>query len=568
MPDLIPNAELVLFVNSLFPSSFDWDETAAKLKEYEKAYDDVQAGWLMTAFDYMLRRGIKENRKDPEVFSDQWATSVSVYPVPLGQLPVEVANFWSEIVVRVDAPQCVARLHHLLFELKHGNGGEHARKASSAYLELGISDWTRLDRVNCLYWSVELSRRVGDTADRVIAPLVELAELSLDKAESEPGVALHALEVLTREVPSLEILPTLLGRARLAYPDPRLVAITMEMQAAIAKGDDGSRIVELHRELVRESIDFALQREGIAKMKFLEEAAQLATKYGEKELLKEAMQAMQAMTIEELDLKRISVEVEIPSGVIEVQVERVVNQSSLDAAFNFLVLQSPPSGNIYQNTEMMKTLSAEFVFQDLIPTTLLRSDALASYTPINDEDARDQKLSHVEVMNLGLGSEIVSRIFVSLLARFTPNPEEIGNIIGAADHVDSSTARSLSRVFLAFQEGEFEVAATLAIPKIETLARARLAKMGNLQYQVQRGSKRGVYPQLGTLIRDLRPSLDPSWYRFLLTFLVSNFGPNYRNELSHGYVEEVDIHSSAMVLLSALYLALMPVEIANVFTNE
>ncbi|OIQ79111.1 hypothetical protein GALL_391680 [mine drainage metagenome] len=92
--------------------------------------------------------------------------------------------------------------------------------------------------------------------------------------------------------------------------------------------------------------------------------------------------------------------------------------------------------------------------------------------------------------------------------------------------------------------------------------------MGNLQYQVQRGSKRGVYPQLGTLIRDLRPSLDPSWHRFLQTFLVSNFGPNYRNELSHGYVEEVDIHNSAMVLLSALYLALTQVEIANVFTNE
>lgn len=192
------------------------------------------------------------------------------------------------------------------------------------------------------------------------------------------------------------------------------------------------------------------------------------------------------------------------------EVARVVHQPSLDKALNFLVLQSPPSGNIDQNANTMRALSAEFVLQDLIPTTLLRSDALASYTPINDEDARDQKLSHIEVMNLGLGSEIVSRIFIALFARLAPNLEELESIIDKADHVDSATTHSLARAFLAFQEGEFEVAATLAIPRIETLARARLAKMGNLQYRVQRGSKRGVYPQLGTLIRDLRPSLDSS----------------------------------------------------------
>jgi hypothetical protein len=522
----------------------------------------------VTAFDYWLQREVSKDRKKSGAFGDRISGPEGAYPIRLGELPSDVAEFWSEMSSLVESPQLVARLEHLLFELKHGNMGERGRRAASAYLALGMSDWTRLDRVNCLYWSGELSRRVGDAADRVIAPLIELAESSLDQAASEPGVALHALEVLTREVPSLEVLPKLLERARSAYRDPWLVAVTIEMQVAIAKGDRSSRSVELHRELVRESIDFAMQQEGIAKMKFLEEAAQLATKYGEDDLLKEAMQAMQAMTIEELDLKFISVEAEIPIEVIDAQVELVTRQTSLGAALNFLILQSPPSGKIDQNTEMMERLSAEFVLQDLIPTTLLRSDAMASYTPISDEDVRDQKLSHVEVMNLGLGSEIVSRIFVSLLDRFTPSPEEIGSVIGAADHVDSSTARSLGRAFHAFHEGEFEVAATLATPKIETLARARLAQTGNLQYQVQRGSKRGVYPQLGILIRDLQASLDPSWHRFLLTFLVSNYGPNYRNELSHGYIEDVDIRSSAMVLLSALYLALTPVGVVDVFTNE
>lgn len=563
MPERIPNTDLVQAFNSLFPSSLDWHEISAKLKEYEKVNGDQQAGWLMTAFDYMLNTERGGKRKNSKSFNPLMEISTSVYPIPLDQLPVAVADFWSEIAAHVKAPQCLARLHHLLFELKHGNGGEHARIASSAYLELGSCDWSRLDQVDCLYWSRELSRRVGDSGDRVIEPLMHLAELSLDQEEREPGVALFALEVLIEEDPSLEALPTLLDRARMAYRDPWLVAITIEMQTAILADKDGSRAAELHRELIRESIDFALQREGIVKMKSLEDAAKLATKYGEKALLREATQAMQVMTVEELDLKEISVSIEIPSQVIDAQVDRVVNQPSLGEAFKLLVTQLPPSGNLERNIETMENLSEEFPIQDIFPTTLLRNDALASYTPTHEEDAQDQKLSRVEAMGMGVGSEIVSRILLDLLNKFNPELDDLADLIGAMEHVDPSTARLLAEALLAFRGGNFEVSAALAVPRIETLARARLSLLGNLQYQVQRGSKRGVYPQLGVLIHELKESLDPSWHRFLYTFLVSNFGPNFRNEFSHGYVDRVEKRYCAMVLLCALYLALTPGECAG-----
>ena len=568
LPEFVPTNELMLYVNSLLPTAKDWYDVSAGLKEYEIQHADRQAGWLMTAFDYHLMRGSEENRKTSDTFNQLIATSDRIYPTPLKLLPSEVSNFWSEVLVRIQAPVGLARLHHLLFEIGHGNGGERARAASTAYLELGVSDWDRLDRVNCLYWSIELSRRVKDPIDRVIEPLVALADLSLSQTEPEPGVALHALEILTREVPQLPELPALLEKARLSYLDPWLVAMVVEMQVAVVKPANPARVAELHRELVRESIDYASTREGIAKMKFLEDAAKLATKYNEKELLKEATQAMQAMTMEDLDLKLISVSIDIPTHEIEDLISKFVDLSSLSVALEKIVASLPPSGKIDANKESERKFREEFVFQSLVTTTKIRDDALAGYTPINEEDALDQRLSQIEMTSIGISSEILSRIFMDLLNKFNPSQGELEALIAKFDHVDSTSSRLLTKGLLAFQAGEFDIAVALVVPRLETIARARLAKLGALQYQVQRGSKRGVYPQLGPLIGELKPTIDPSWHRFLYTFLVSNFGSNFRNEFSHGYIDGVDIRSSALVLLCGLFLALTPIEHENVFTNQ
>lgn len=52
--------------------------------------------------------------------------------------------------------------------------------------------------------------------------------------------------------------------------------------------------------------------------------------------------------------------------------------------------------------------------------------------------------------------------------------------------------------------------------------------------------------------------MDRSWDRFLWTFLVSPFGPNYRNELLHGYVDDATRVPAALTILAALRLALIP----------
>ena len=102
------------------------------------------------------------------------------------------------------------------------------------------------------------------------------------------------------------------------------------------------------------------------------------------------------------------------------------------------------------------------------------------------------------------------------------------------------------------------------MPRIETLVRSLCDEKKVLRFRVQRDNKqgrstRGQFPQLGALLGQLRPWLDPSWYRFFWTFLVSPFGFNFRNELLHGYVDEVGPGHASLTLLAALRLALVPV---------
>jgi hypothetical protein len=170
----------------------------------------------------------------------------------------------------------------------------------------------------------------------------------------------------------------------------------------------------------------------------------------------------------------------------------------------------------------------------------------------------------MEIIGLGMGGEVTARVLEEALARFSPSEDDLMSILQSLPHVSASIARSLARALLNVQHESFEEATTVAMPRIESLVRALCQEKGVLRYRVQRDQKdgpsiRGQYPQLGALLVQLRPWMDRSWDRFLWTFLVSPFGPNLRNELLHGYTEEVTRSHAALTILAALRLALVPV---------
>lgn len=565
LPDPDAPDDLIDYLDARSAAAEDWYGIAAALLERERSTGDVQAGWLMTAFDYGLARRVGEGRNGKDAFGEKFSAGGSTYPTPLGQVPAEAITLWSSIAERVTTPAARARLHHLLFERGDDNLGAHGREAAAAYLALGTGAWSRLERANCLHWAVDLSQRVGDkaAAATVLPALVTLASESLDQERREPGVALHALEVLADEDPGCPDLPLLLERARTTYSDPFLTSHTIRIQEQVFKGDPAKR-EQLRRETVLAYYQHAMGfPPGLLRMSFLEDAAKIAGQYGLTDLSDQAIEAMQEMNINDLDLKTFSATMSIPAEAVDAHVAGLVGQPSLADVLHALVASEAPTGNVDRNRTGMQEIAKQTPFASLLPTKHLGGDGLARYTSTSDEDRIDEQLARAEGIGLGLAGPVTARILDEALAKFAPNLDDLVQILQILSHVSAPAASSLARALLAFQSGNYEAAATMTMPRIEALVRTLCEEKKVLRFRVQRDQKqgpstRGQYPQLGALLRQLRPWLDPSWYRFLWTFLVSPFGPNFRNELLHGFTEEVTPALAALTLLAALRLALIP----------
>lgn len=180
------------------------------------------------------------------------------------------------------------------------------------------------------------------------------------------------------------------------------------------------------------------------------------------------------------------------------------------------------------------------------------ADGLPRYQATDEEDRDDERLARVEMVALSLGGPVVARIMSEVLERFDATEADLIDIFSEGALVSPSTAASLARAFCHYRQGDAEAAAHVATPRIETMARAALAN--EPLFRVQRQRARGQFPQLGALLAKLGDRLDPSWVRFLQTFLVSPHGPNFRNELLHGFVDKVHSVQASLVLLCAWYL--------------
>lgn len=563
LPDALPNRDLMVTLQAAAEKAHRWSDISEALRRRESSTGDLQAGWLMTAFDYVLTHSLMgaSGRPGRGAFTEANSLNGDCYPMPLARVPNEVRALWSETALATDSPLCLARLHHLLFEMREGNVGLHARAAISEYFKLGTGEFDRLDRVLFLYWARELSRRIKahDDAKQVIKPLFRIAEDSLAQETPEPGVALPALQIVAEEDPGNAALPDLLCQARQTYDQPWLVERVIAIQEVVAQGDT-DRKQQLRRELVQHAYDFAEGHEGMLRMVHMEHAARLARDKGFPDLLLKATSAMQAMTLDDLDLQKHAFTVPFPKEAADAYIASLVGRASLADALTTLTKNEPPTGDKDKNTAQAEHLKSVAVLGSLIPKVHLGDDALPRVKAVTDEDKEDERLAEVEEWRLIIGAEVTAQILSALLDQFYPTLEELSQILQSRPHVPPHAAQTISKALHAFGSEHFDEAAALAMPKIETLVRARLSMTGDLQYRIQKQQTPGQYPTLGSLLSDLRPKIDPSWHRFLRTFFVSRFGRNYRNELLHGFVAEVTRKDAALVLLGALYLALAPLD--------
>lgn len=554
LPPAVPEQSILSFIDEELINAEDFWDVERGLRSRLLETQNSQVEWLGVAFAYQITVDTQRGPKGTHDFIDGQD--------PFGNADDQVLQFWNAVASSVSLPAMRARLHHILFIAREGNPGQHARDAAAAYLELGTGTWSGVKRVRCLEWALHLYKTVGDSAGvaSVIPALLVVAEESLEGESSTPGISLPALEAVANEVPSDPTLAVLIAKARDRYPDSRLTSNTIHIQKIIHKGDH-TKITQLNREMVDSYLLEASQVEGILRMKFLEDGAQLAAKYGISDLHDDAIRQMQDMDFESMGFVKIESEVRLEGEMLDAirrqidgRVAFLLDGQSLVDSLSRLISSRPPSGLLSENEEQVGSQDREFPLQALFTTTQVRQDGLPSYTDALPGDARDRKLSQLETLHMFGPFEPTTRLLFEILGAHAPTQAELTLLLTREAISDATTAEHLAISLLAFQDGDYFSATTRALPLIERLARAHLAALGVATYRIQSGSRRAGIAQLGGLLTDLGPYLDDSWFRFLQTFLVGKFGPNFRNELLHGYLSEVRAQECALTILCALYL--------------
>jgi len=556
-PNTIASAELVAFLDEACAAASDMHEVSGPLMKRSNQGDN-DAGWLATAFDYMLPWHPWKLFDGDKTFGQMLTGGFGSYPMPLGELPPEVLDLWASAAEQSAAPAAIARLNHLLFHAKRGHAGERLRAAAIAYRALAHSSRGRHDRVSFAAWSRELYQRVGDVveAKALLSILEDLARESMDQEKREPGVALLAIEAIVRADAAYPVLDDLLDVADARYAkDPHIRQGVIELRLRTHPGDVAKRD-QLRRAKVQVPLDHAeTLPPGINQMMFLEDAARLAHRHGFTDLEAKATAMLQKITEADLGLVRIESKGEIPMAVFDDAVGALLATGTMTGLLEGLARGESPTGDHDTNGALSEELAKEAPLATLFPTKLLGPDSMPQYTAETDEDREDERLATVENYNLGINGEIAARALEQGFAAFIPTAEELETALAVAPRVSSAVARSMARSLIAFRDGRFEDAAVVAMTRVETLVREVCRDADRLAYRTQDGRSRGGYPQLGGLLSALNEVLDPSWYRFLHTYLVSPFGSNYRNELFHGYVKDVSRVRAALTIVAALYLA-------------
>lgn len=509
LPEPIPSVGLLHALDKIESTSRDWLEISAGLRAIEAESRDLQAGWLMTAFDYYLARRVGADARNVPAFTPQISTAEFQYPSPLAKVPAEVLTLWANVSAQPTGSPSQARLHHLLVETRQGNVGEHARAAAAAYVVIGTSEWSRIERANCLHWALDLFRRVKDTAaaEALHEQFVGLANESMSQQESfEPGVALHAIEVLAYDAPDHPALRGLLAQARALYSDAHLTKETIRIQLHIAKGDQ-DRTAELHREQVQSYLNDADASTGMVRMANLEDAAELSLRLGLPDLHKDAVNAMQAMSIDDMELKKSSFTINIPTAAFQAWVDTYLDRASLSDALHAVADGSPPTGALGDTKTTAAQTAKAAPFYTMITKRHIGPDGLTRYAAITDAEREEEQFAQVENMHMAVAKGGFAHILDGIMSKFSPTKNGLVDVFAANPLVDSHTASSIANALIAFHDGQYEAAATMAMPRIETLARARLASSGELQFKPQRGTNRGQYPQLGNMLRTLQPLL-------------------------------------------------------------
>jgi hypothetical protein len=524
--------------------------------EAEQADSQPRAAlWILWAFEYYP----KESPADHDFFQPWMIFGDGTANMPyVRDLPSECLEWWSQIAERVNELRARARLEHLLFLRRYGNGGVRARRAAESYLAVASSG-RDIHAVHAVRIALELSRRTGqnDVAKTAIELTTKLATDALTENDPAPGVVLRLLETLQDENDAPADVGSLLEQARVKYAGQvhhEDTVIHLQLKHLTNHPDRAARIWSDRVNIWIAAGDAA---EPVVRTMHFKKAIEHARSSGDRSLVERATARLQSVRLEDLGLTPFSIEISLPPGQLEETLRPITEADDWRIALIRFARLGPITGNLEYNRRLTEELTEQFPISHLFPRVLLGGDGLPRFTPTTEDEKSEYHLARHEVQLLQLNATLVLEALVRVIHKHEIPPlHDLTEHFARNPVIPSELAAAIGRAFLRFWSGDAEGAVFAITPRIEALARNLLLAGDAGIYRIQRQNTPGQYPGLRVLLDELlKRGMDPSWHRFIFVLCAHVAGMNFRNELSHGFVDDASDGTAAVLLQAAAYLA-------------
>ena len=534
---------------------------------------------LRTALGYTLRKGSDPAQYPgygPFIPLSQFGDRVSA--PRFDAVAPEMRQAWEQLGFQCRTPAARALFLDLAWCAKAGDKpGRLGSSAIAAYLELattgtelqddaGDKGWIPYARAECLRRALSLARELNqpDQLSGVCVAIETAATTAI--THHWAGTAMLLLRELAHLPPDLR--PPSLERmlddasTRFGGSVSTFTAIG-DLRASLATSPDERRAIR--DEQLDHLVADAKAQIGIGRADALQKSAEFAHENELTDRLPEIRREMDAITPESLELKEVSVEIEIPQALFDRFIQSFAAPGTFTGSLERFALAggSPPSGDHEGNLEQVRQSRRDTPLHFLV-TQIIVDDEGRPITKASDDAAADRlELLRQEGSGISVWSHVGSMALDAILAKHG-QPAEAQLVQFLTRNVMSPRAAlTIARAFAHYFREDYEASAHVALPQVEATVR-ELCKQVGIPVSREPVRDNGGVAGLGTLLHalDEKDLLDKGWIRYLTTALTEPAGLNLRNRIAHGLVQEVTREYALVILHIACFLSMLQPEVA------
>lgn len=258
------------------------------------------------------------------------------------------------------------------------------------------------------------------------------------------------------------------------------------------------------------------------------------------------------------DLKEISIEGTIPGQEVQQLQDWIVEPDDyLDGLARLVASGARWLEDIDGLQDRLQRARREPRIFDLIPVKHIHRDGFECCSPATPEDRQQKELAGQHQMLAIFTAKLwLADSLDAIRVRYALEPSTMVEFVTQHGIIEQVDAEAFGRAFRHYWSGDYDSAASVALPRIESALRGIALRAGVAIISLP-SDKCGGYKPLGAILPQLKEALGESEVKMLQLLLVDNHGTNLRDNYAHGIPSKDPQADAAITLWLALWLGFL-----------